>query len=237
MSGSHLRDLLRATSVGGHQRVEAQSLDPHVELLRTWQSARLAGTYADLLADPRYADACRFFLSDVYAARDFSQRDHDVKRMYELVHGILPSSMRRALELVIELNTLTAELDAALVRVLVDELGVEDAIEVDQYAEAYRRCDNADARRRQIDLVVAVGAEIESLVHKPGVGLALTLARGPAMLGGWTEMQGFFERGFAAFRHMRGSQAFLETVASRERCILERLLKGEADPFAIDQAP
>ena len=71
----------------------------YLRLLREWQSERLAHTHADLLADRRFGPACRFFLSDVYAARDFSQRDHDIERMYNSMRLVLPAAMQRALEL------------------------------------------------------------------------------------------------------------------------------------------
>jgi hypothetical protein len=228
-----VRDLLQATKVGQHERVEGRGLDPRMRLLRTWQSERLTRTHADLLAHPRYGPAGRFFLSDVYAPRDFSQRDHDIIRMYHAMRLILPAVMQRALEIVIELNALTTRLDEELLSVLIEELGVTDALTVEQYAEGYRRCDNYDERVRQIDLIVAVGAEIDVLVGKPGVALALKLARIPARLAGWHEMQDFFEHGFEAFRHMNGAEEFLRTIASRERAILDRIYASDPDPFAI----
>lgn len=209
--------------VDKHVRVDGRELDPRLRRLREYQAARLARTHADLLADPKTADAGRFFLSDVYAAKDFSQRDHDITRLYDTMRAVLPSAMARALELVIELNAITAALDDALADALAERLGDADPITEAAYAEAYRACDNYDDRTLQIDLVVGVGAEIESLVHKPGIGIALKLARGPAYLAGWHEMQNFFERGFAAFRKIRGAGAFLDTIATRERAILDEI--------------
>jgi len=54
------------------QPVAPGELDPRLALLRTWQSQRLAQTYTVLLADPHSSPALRFFLSDLYAPRDFS---------------------------------------------------------------------------------------------------------------------------------------------------------------------
>lgn len=64
------------------RRAEARALDPGLAVLRAWQSQRLARTYADLLDDPAYAPACRFFLSEIYAARDFSQRDAGGEQLF-----------------------------------------------------------------------------------------------------------------------------------------------------------
>lgn len=49
--------------------------------LRAWQSDRLAATYRDLLDSERYRAAARFFLTDLYGPKDFSERDHEVERI------------------------------------------------------------------------------------------------------------------------------------------------------------
>ncbi len=72
------------------QPVAALALDPQLAMLRLWQSQRLAQTYADLLAGPRSGPALRFFLSDLYAPRDFSQRDHDVERIHAFLSRVMP---------------------------------------------------------------------------------------------------------------------------------------------------
>ena len=57
--------------------------DPHLIQLRAWQMERLAQTHAALLASERYGPACRFFLSDLFAPRDFSQRDQGFQHLYQ----------------------------------------------------------------------------------------------------------------------------------------------------------
>ena len=222
---------LRLARVGRHRRVEGAETDARLAALRAWQAERLARTYADLLEDRRFAPACRFFLSDVYGARDFSQRDHDLLRVYDSMRRMLPPPLLHALELAIALNALTESLDETLARVLFEELGVTEAITAELYAEAYRRADNYDERVRQIELVAAVGRAIDHLVHKPAVGLALRLARVPARLAGWHEHQDFLERGFTAFKRLGGADEFLAIVTGREREILDRIYAGEREPF------
>jgi hypothetical protein len=88
-----------------HQPVLATDLDPPLARLRQWQSERIARTYADLLADKRYRPACLFFLSDIYAPRDFSQRDHDVERIHTFLSRVVPAQMLQLLTDVVELNS------------------------------------------------------------------------------------------------------------------------------------
>ncbi len=56
------------------------------------------------------------------------------------------------------------------------------------------------------------------------------LMRKPAQIAGLGELQGFLERGYAAFGAMRGGAAeFVAIVVARERAISEALLAGERD--------
>jgi hypothetical protein len=228
-----LYNLRRSQETGRHQAVSGASLDPQMALLRAWQSERLSKTYADLLADSRYGPACRFFLSDIYAPRDFTQRDHDIERMHSFMLKFIPARILHPLAVAIELNTLTKGLDMALLEILVNQLGLTDNLTPQMYAEGYRRCKNYEQRVDQIELVMEVGQEIDRLAHLPLVGASLRLARGPAYRAGWYELQDFLERGFAAFKHMRGAKKFLYLTKQREKQILDRIYAGEPDPFEV----
>ncbi len=211
-----------------------QQLPPSLALLRTWQTHRLTHTHADLLADRRYGPACRFFLSDIYAARDFSQRDQDIEHLHAVMSRFLPDFLLSLVRKTIEMNSLTNELDQALLHALVEDLGVKDAIPPEQYAEAYRICNNYAARVRQIDLVVEVGRQVELGTRLPLVGATLRLARHPARHAGWNELQDFLERGYHAFKQMGGgARTFLETIQRREMRILDNIYAAQIDPFDL----
>ncbi|NTW96941.1 MAG: hypothetical protein HGB28_00105 [Oscillochloris sp.] len=215
------------------QPIAAAVLDPQLALLRMWQSQRLAQTYADLLADPQTGPALRFFLSDLYAPRDFSQRDHDVERIYAFVSQVLPAQTLQVLTAIIALNRLTVALDHDLCRVLVDQLGVTDTITPACYAEAYRICANADVRADQIDRIATVLARVGAGAHLPVISLALFLARIPAQRAGWGEIYDLLSRGYAAFRQLRDVPTFVGIITQRERRILDQIYAGAADPFTI----
>jgi hypothetical protein len=202
-------------------------------LLRRWQAQRLARTYADLAADPRYAPAAAFFLSDIYGERDFTERDRSVERAYPVIRKTLPKAALAPLERAMELHDLSVKLDTALCEVLVGELDVKDRISEASYAEAYRRSSTRAQRLRQIELLVAVGADLDRVVKKPLVGRMLVLARRPARAAGFGELQNFLERGFNAFRHMGGAVEFLRAIETREKRILERLFAGHSHPFDL----
>jgi len=215
------------------QPVSGVALDPQLTLLRTWQSQRLVQAYADLLADSHSGPACRFFLSDIDAPPDFSQRDHDIERIYAFLVRVLPSQALRLLSEVIELNRLTNALDNALCLVLVDQLGVTDSITPEQYAAGYRICDNYDERVRQIDLTTQVLRRVGAGAHLAGVGLALRLARGRALHAGWVELYDFLARSYAAVTQWRDMPTFVDTIGKRERRILDQIFAANPEPFTV----
>ena len=187
--------------------------------VKAWQARRLAATYADLAAQPRYAEATAFFLDDLYGPKDFSSRDEEMLRIVPAMTRLLPASALETAALAIELEALTESLDQRLASRL-------DAAAVDEerYASAYRESSVRAERLRQIDLVEAVGQRLDGLVRKPMVGTTLKLMRKPAQLAGLGDLQDFLERGYGAFRRMGGSGEFLATFRARETALLERLL-------------
>jgi len=210
--------------------------DARAELLaelRQWQAERLARTYADLRASARYGPAANFFLSDLYGAHDFSARDRAAERAVPLLEKLLPKSTMAPIERALELHALTIELDRALAEALASEPGAARRITSEAYGSAYRRCANRARRLHQIELIVAVGRDLDRVVRKPLIYRTLVLARKPARAAGFGELQDFLERGFRAFRQMGDATEFLATIEKRETAILERLFADAARPFDL----
>lgn len=229
------KQVLRGRIAPERQIVASGGLPPAMWLLRSWQVERLAQTHDDMLQHPRYGRACAFFLSDIYGAKDFSQRDADAENVYRTMRKYLPDRLLITMSKAIELNRLTQMLDEQLVAVLVQQLGMTDSLTAEQYAEAYRLCGNYEVRLQQLDVVQDVGNGVDSLARFPMIGMVLRAARRPARTSGWLELHDFMERGFAAFKEMNGADNFLATVMQRERLILDRIFAGHERPFAIHE--
>ncbi|MEE4376609.1 MAG: hypothetical protein V2J55_03740 [Candidatus Competibacteraceae bacterium] len=202
-------------------------------LLRNWQTARLRQTHADLLQNPRYCPAVEFFLHELYGDRDFSRRDHDIERAYPIIVRTMPAGALHSVVMAIELNVLSHELDADLLRVLIDEFAITDQISEDTYLRAYRHCDNYEQRLRQINLIGILGQDLELIVAKPLIYTALRVAKGPAHLAGFGQLQQFIETGFNAFRKMGKADTFLEAITQRELKILERIYNQHPHPLDL----
>lgn len=203
--------------------------------LSHWQSNRLARTHADLRESPRYKLATEFFLSDLYGAKDFSRRDNDLERSYPMIITVLPVNAIYAVAMAVELDALSLELDGLMSRILSEELNVNTEAELTEeaYAEAYRRSDNYNQRKYQIELIRILGQDLDIVVAKPFIYAALCLARTPAQLAGFGELQDFLERGFRAFRHMQGAEEFLNTIVRQEMRILNRIYARHPKPFDL----
>ena len=195
--------------------------------VKHWQALRLGRTYSDLAAHPRYAQATRFFLEDLYGEKDFSGRDEAMLRIYPVMVKTLPAGAVEPAALAIEVDAFSETLDRRVAQAL-----PAGAIAVSGYAQAYREAGTPEERQRQIELIEEVGERLDDLVARPMVYAALKLMRGPARIAGLADLQSFLERGFDAFRRMGGADYFLETIAKRETTILKRLFCGHPNPFS-----
>lgn len=194
-------------------------LAARVRALEAYQSRRLAQAHADLHANARYRLAIDFFLEDLYGPRDLTQRDAQMVRALDKLARFLPRAALSALAHAFELHVLTMELDTATAA----RLAGPDALDDRAYAMAYRAAGRRPDRERQIELLGVVGELLDSVAHRPEVGVMVRLARAPAHAGGFGHLQEFLERGYRAFRAMHGAGQFLETVVDRERALLRRL--------------
>lgn len=192
--------------------------------LRTWQAERLAATYRDLLESARYRATATFFLSDLYGPKDLTRHEDAVRRLLPVMEKLLPVSGLETIADAVELNALSESLDAAMIAALGNG---SMAIDQARYAAAYRKIGRRPDRQRQIDLICDLGTSLDSLTRQPLIGTTLSLMRTPAKLAGLSDLQGFLERGYAAFRGMGGADEFLSIIGTRERALLEALFAGK----------
>lgn len=191
-----------------------------LQALRTWQAARLTGTYRDFRDDPQYAPAVEFFLSDLYGPHATVHRDRDLRRAWRYLKRALPRAAMQVLGQAIELDVLSLELDHAMVNALGDA-PITDA----RYAAAYRSLDHRASRSRQIELIVGIGESLDRVVRRPWIGPLLLAAHAPAHAAGFGVLQDFLERGYAAFRRMQNAALFLNAIHDRETRFMNTLLR------------
>jgi hypothetical protein len=203
----------------------ARAADPNPEdfpRLKEWQAARLALSYADLLASERYKPAAEFFLSDLYGPKDFRTRDEELARVVPVMVHMLPAKALLTLLEAVKMDTLSESLDTDMVLTL-RKAGKVRKIDWPAYVAAYRSCDRKKDREMQIALIDKIGKTLDRLTRMPLIRYSLKLMNGPAHLAGLGALHSFLQRGFDAFSYMKGADEFLTIVIERETALMKEL--------------
>lgn len=199
-----------------------------VTRLKRFQARRFRGTYADLLAARPYAAAARFFLEELYGDRDYSDRDAQFARIAGALERLFPRDVAETAAGLAQLHALTESLDHALGRAL--PAGETD--EVSAYVAAWKSAGRRADRQRQLETVVAIGAEMSRLTRLPGLRLMLRMMRAPAHAAGLESLQRFLESGFDTFSSIAkvrgGAERFLATIREREQHVIDLLFDADA---------
>lgn len=211
------------------ERASSPALCQAVSSIKALQSRRFGGTYTDLLGDPGYAAAVRFFLAELYADRDFAERDAQFSRIASTLQKVFPAAVVSTACTLANLHALTEQLDQAVAKAhLADNRnGLLDGAEALGYLQAWRTVGEQAQRRHQLATVLHIGHELARLTRTPGLRTLLKLMRKPANAAGMGALQQFLESGFDTFaaltRHPGGAQAFLDLIAQREGAWLDTL--------------
>jgi hypothetical protein len=202
---------LNAVQAERERRRLSPELHARVQAIKDYQQRRFAATYDDLLANPRYRPAARFFLDELYGPEDFSQRDAQFARVVPALVRIFPDDIVATVATLTTLHSLSESLDS--------EMGSRLAsteVTAASYTAAWQATARPADRQSQIDLMLSVGSSLDRLTRKPLVRASLLMMRGPARAAGLGELQTLLETGFEAFRSMKGAQEFLSIVRQRE---------------------
>lgn len=237
MSSLPVADRL-ARRLACHQALHDPDHEPRNTLrwlpeLRRWQAARLRRSFARFLVDPARRPAAEFFLDDVYGDHDFSRRDADIVRVMPMMQKLLPARLLETVADAIELGALTQALDLRMAEALQALAPCRSRLDEALYARAYREVGLRRLRSRQIDLIGRLGRGFGRALQLPGVKALLAFSRGPARLTGLSELQGFLERGYAAFEILGDADAFVGEIERDERAASRRLFAGDANPFGL----
>jgi hypothetical protein len=187
------------------------SLATAVVEVKSYQEARLRRTHADLFGRPDESEAADFFLQDLYGPTDFSRRDAELARVVPALLRWFPSEVAQTVALVCELHALSEVLDLEMATHIRGRPLTDGA-----YKRAWRAVSSPSQRRRQVELIVEVGAALAVHTKSRSLRHSLHLMRLPARLAGLSVLQRFLEHGFEVFGSLPNSSAFLNGIAQRE---------------------
>jgi hypothetical protein len=208
------------------------ALNDAVLAVKRFQARRFAGTYADLLAGPPYADAAGFFLDELYSDKDFADRDAQFARIAGTMQKLFPEQVVATAQALAELHALTEQLDHAMGQAWTSPDAAQSTqSESARYVLAWRRVGQRAQRESQLSVVLGIGRELARLTRAPGLRLLLKMMRGPAVAAGMGSLQRFLEAGFDTFgamsRKRNGAEAFLDTIHARESRLIASLFDAD----------
>jgi hypothetical protein len=192
------------------------------------RSTRMLVAYADLRRQSRYMAAVDFLVDDLFGPNSLCYRELGLQKAEATMLRVLPEGLLQAVAQAVEFSLLTLRLDLRLAEILERTQGSTTGTlnHEDLYA-ALLATGAYEDYRRQIALVLEIGAEIESIVHKPFVTLGLKMCRQPARVMGLGELQDYLERGVGAFKKMQGSTEFFRLFEQREAAYLRRVFNDQ----------
>ncbi|MBW7471231.1 hypothetical protein QQF73_02560 [Marinobacter sp. M216] len=198
-----------------------------------WQAERLKATHRDLYDHPGYHTGLEFLLTDLYAPTAMTHRDDNIDRVFPKMVKWLPDHLLGTLAGLVELNLITQRLDLELTERIHRYQVAADALTVDDYCLAFRESEQLALRERQIGLVAEVGLQLDRYVRNRTLGWLLSMTRTPAEMAGLTDLHSFLHRGFSAFRKMDDVELLIDRLVTRERQVMENIVRGHPEPFRL----
>ena len=211
-------------------RTELPVSEERIKQLADWQCQRLINSHADLYHSENYNLGVRFLFSDLYAPKDFSDRDRDLERIAPKLVKLLPDKVIHTLAHLIELNLQTQQLDTQLADQLFNQLHYQ-TVDHESYCHAYRACDNKESRHAQLENIQEVGKLLNKYARSRMLHFSLSISEKPADMAGLSALYQFLRSGFDAFHYMQDIPFLMQTLIQRERQILENIFANKTAPF------
>ncbi len=216
------------------QKINELDLRQQIMHLRSWQCRRLMESYDELYQQKKFRLAMEFFIEELYGPNDFTQRDKDIEKVLPLMEKVLSEETLATFETALKLNSLSYQLDLDLVMQLqaieshvIDPLDDMANLTTEQYAKAYKACDNQPLRQQQLDFIELLAFNLSELARRKSIMFMLKLSRKPAKLAGLSELQRILEVGASAFKKLGEIDDFIQPIISGETDIMQSLFRGE----------
>ena len=190
-----------------------------------WQFDYMLPFFDDLLEPEGYAEAVDFIISDL-AGVGIAERDHDIERATPVIVRSLPTQGLELAAAAAELNAGALEFNLAICRQLLVDGRLPATITAADYFTACRQASSFEECMDLVDLTVALGDGLESLVRVPLIGMLLRTMRAPAHVAGFGALQEFLETGYLTFRRISDIDHFLELLHTRMEKVFDRIYQS-----------
>jgi hypothetical protein len=205
----------------------AEALANAKNALQEFQVRRLKRDFRDLRMSKEYGALCDFFATEIYSARDFTERNAGFRRVTTQFRSIIGDEIHDGLIRLLDLHALTDRLDDELSSLLV-ERGTGVNFTESQYEDAYRQLDNYDDRALQISMIMDSFRFTHRVSQMTFIGMVLKSARIAAGLFTKDHAIELLDRAYWLMRDVKDIRPFTDEVGRRELARLDRIYGKEA---------
>jgi hypothetical protein len=200
--------------------------------VQEFQVRRLKRDFRDIRMSAEYGPLCDFFASEIYSARDFTERNAGFRRVTTQFRNILGEEIYHGLIRLLDLHALTDRLDTEIASLLADQ-GTPVNFTETQYEEAYRKLDNYDDRSAQLEMIVESFHFTHRVSQMTFIGMVLKSAKIASGLFTKDHSIDLLDRAYWLMRDVKNIEPFTEEVARRELARLDRIYgRGASIPVA-----
>lgn len=206
---------------------DPDALDNYDRFTR-WQLDYLLPFFDDLHAQPGYAEAIDFTMSDL-AGVGISERDRDLERAAPAITRMLPLQALETIAAAAEMNARVLEINTAICRCLLVGNSLPAAITELDYCLACREASSLEDCVELVHLITGLGSTLKMLVTIPLLGGMLRAMRGPAHAAGFGALQEFLQQGYSTFKQIPDIDRFLAEIETRMTHMFEIIYTAPLD--------
>ncbi len=222
IAANKFREQIRRSNELHTEYLDDPQLLESYDRFATWQLQYLLPFFSDLYAQPGYAAAIDFTMSDL-AGVGISRRDHDLERVAPIITTMLPSNALETLASAAEMNARVLSLNIGICRCLLVNDALPAVVTERAYCAACREASTLEECSELVHLVTGLGHTLKSLVKVPMIGMLLRTMRAPAHAAGFGALQEFLETGYLTFREIPDIDHFLGEIEGRMISVFERI--------------
>ena len=190
--------------------------------LQDFQVRRLKRDFRDLRLSPEYGPFTEFFATEIYSAKDFTERNESFRKLTSQFRGVLGEEIYTGLVRLLDLHSLTDQLDDRLTELLI-AAGTPTNFTEAQYEKAYKELDNYDERMSQIRMILESLRFTHHVSQMTFIGVVLKSAKVAAGIFTRDRTLGMLEHAYSTLRGIKNIEYLVEQVQTREVSRLDRI--------------
>ena len=202
------------------------SLEEAKTAVQDFQVRRLKRDFRDLRMSEEYGPFSEFFATEIYSARDFTERNESFRKLTGQFRHLLGDEIYHGLIGLLDLHMLTDELDEVVAkRILTD--GLPLSFTETQYEKIYRDLDNYDERVRQIEMIIESLHFTHHVSQQALIGMVLKSAKVATGLFSKDRTVGVLEHAYSTLKNIKDITYLSSEVHRREIGRLDRIYGRE----------